>query len=160
MKSNWIVPDLCYRHPLRRDRSGWVRSFGLRVLALVATIALAAGEARAADVVLVNRSGIAVAQLYVSPCGGKHWGPNQLVGTLVESSRSFTVSDLPPGCYDLRVVFPPWNECTINGAAVYKRFVWTLTWSTTIEGTFADCARTAHVVSDGQRPWIPYDRER
>lgn len=136
-----------------------LKILGLRVLGLVAAIALATGEARAVDLVLVNQSGLVVAQLYVSPCGGRHWGPNQLAGTLVESSRSFAVSDLQPGCYDLKVVLPPWNECTINGAAIYKRFVWTLTWSTAIEGVFADCARTGHIVSDGRRPWIPYDRQ-
>ena len=131
-----------------------IRLFGL-VAALVA--ALMTGKARAADVILVNETGIVLAQLYVSPCAGRHWGPNQLTGTLVESSRSFTVSGLEPGCYDLRAVFPPWNECTVNGAAIHRRYVWKLTWSTITEGVFADCSRTAHIVSGGWRPWIPYD---
>jgi hypothetical protein len=124
------------------------------------TIALATSQADAADFVLVNQSGLVVDQLYVSPCAGRHWGPNQLTGTLVETSRSFTISNLPPGCYDLKVVLPPWNSCIINGAAIFKSLVWTITWSTVTESAFEDCSRTAHVVSGGRLPWLPYDGGR
>jgi hypothetical protein len=131
----------------------WRRfAWGLTVIAAVAATA----EAKAADVVLVNQSGFVLDQLYISPCVGAHWGPNQLIGAPVESSRSFTVSNIAPGCYDLKVVLPPLNSCIINGAAVFKRLVWTITWSTATEAAFDDCSRTAHIVSVGRRPWLPY----
>lgn len=128
----------------------------LRIGRLAAIVlALATSEARAADVVLVNHSGYVINSLYISPCSLGQWGPNQLYGTPVESSRSLTVSDLAPGCYDLKVVLPPWNSCVLNGAVVYKAFVWTITWSTVTESAFEDCSRTAHTVSVGRRPWLP-----
>ncbi len=137
-----------------------MRKMQLRALGLGAMLAatLATGAADAANLVVVNHSGFVLNELYVSPCAGRHWGPNQLTGTLLESSRSYTVSNLRPGCYDLKVVVPFWNECTINGAAIFNNLVWTLTWSMVTEGVFENCSRTAHVVRTG-RPWIPYDRE-
>jgi len=116
---------------------------------------LVASEARAADVVLVNHSGYVINKLYISPCTIDQWGPNQLSGTPIESSRSLTVSNLAPGCYDLKVVLPPWNSCVLNGAAVVNAFVWTVTWSTATESAFEDCSRTVRTVSTGRRPWIP-----
>jgi hypothetical protein len=143
-----------------RGLRGRMRKMLLRALGLAATIAaaLATGEAGAANLVVVNQSGYVLNELYVSPCAGRHWGPNQLTGTLLESSRSFTVSNMRPGCYDLKVVLPFWNECTVNGTAIFKNLVWTLTWSLVTEGVFANCSRTAHIVPTG-RPWLPYDRE-
>lgn len=131
----------------------------LHTLWLAVIAALAAGPAQAADFVLVNKSGIVVNELYVSPCAGRHWGPNQLIGTALESSRSFTVSNLRPGCYDLRIILPPWNECTINGAAIFRSLVWTISWSTATEASFANCSRIAHIVPSERRPWIPYNRD-
>ena len=134
-------------------------SLGLVSLILAAMIdVLAICNVGAAEFVLVNQSGMVLDQLYISPCAGRHWGPNQLTGTWVESSRSFTVSNIAPGCYDLKVVLPPFNKCVINGAAIFRGLVWTITWSTATEAVFADCSRTAHIVSVGRRPWIPYDR--
>jgi hypothetical protein len=126
------------------------RLFGLALVTMFAT-----GDANAAAVVLVNESGVVLEKLYISPCSAPHWGANQLAGAPLESSRSFTVSDLPPGCYDLKVVLPPWNSCVLNGAAVFKSLVWRITWSTAIESTMEDCSRTAHIVSVGRLPWIP-----
>jgi hypothetical protein len=116
---------------------------------------LAVGQAHAADITLVNHSGVVINKLYVSPCSVGQWGPNQLYDTPVESSRSMTVSNLAPGCYDLKIVLPPWNSCVLNGVAVRKAFVWTVTWSTVIESAFEDCSRMAHDVTVGKRPWIP-----
>lgn len=124
-----------------------------RLAAIVVT--LAASRADAADVVLVNHSGYVINELYISPCSLDQWGPNQLYGTPVESSRSLVVSSLAPGCYDLKVVLPPWNSCVLNGAAVYKNFVWTITWSTVTESAFEDCSRTARTVTVARRPWLP-----
>jgi hypothetical protein len=147
----------------RRACSAWgtaMRHMRLRALMLAAMVLVPPCGAGAADLVLVNQSGMTLDALYVSPCAGRHWGPNQLAGAWLGSSRSFTVSNLEPGCYDLKVVLPPWNECVINGAAIFKGLVWTITWSTATEAAFEDCSRTSHIVSVGRRPWIPYDRER
>ncbi|HEX3502614.1 MAG TPA: hypothetical protein VHU22_04395 [Xanthobacteraceae bacterium] len=132
-------------------RKSLLRSGGLAAIVAV----LAARQGSAADVTLVNHSGLVINKLYISPCSTGQWGPNQLYGTPVESSRSMTVSDLAPGCYDLRVILPPWNSCVLNGVAVSKTFVWTVTWSTVTESAFEDCSRTVHDVTVGKRPWLP-----
>jgi hypothetical protein len=129
------------------------------ILAL-GVMVLACRDAAAADFVLANETGLTINELYVSPCSGRHWGPNQLSGTYVESSRAFIVSNLQPGCYDLKVVMPPWNACIVNGVGIFKSLVLRMTWSSYIESTFADCSRMAHMVPIGRRPWIPYDREQ
>lgn len=119
---------------------------------------LACRAAVAADFVLANETGFTINELYVSPCTGRHWGPNQLTGTYVESSRAYIVANLQPGCYDLKVVLPPWNACIINGVAIFKSLVLRMTWNSYIESTFDDCSRMAHMVPVGRRPWIPYNR--
>jgi hypothetical protein len=134
------------------------RSSGFAVALVFGIAVIASRAAKAVDFVLVNQTGFTLNQLYVSPCGGRHWGPNQLTGTYVESSRAFVVSNLSPGCYDLKVVLPPWNNCVINGVAIIKSLVLTMTWSSYIESSFDDCSRMAHMVPVGRRPWIPYDR--
>jgi hypothetical protein len=144
------------RDPMRHTRA---RSSRL-VAAIVAlsAVAPAGREAAAADFVLANETGLTINELYVSPCSGRHWGPNQLTGTYVESSRAYVVSNLVPGCYDLKVVMPPWNACIINGVAIFKSLVLRMTWNSYIESTFDDCSRMAHMVPVGRRQWIPYDR--
>lgn len=133
-----------------------MRKTQLRIGGLAALVAMCvAGQAGAANVVLVNQSGYVINRLFISPCSTGQWGPNQLYGTPVESSRRMIVSDLPPGCYDLKVELPPWNSCVLNGAVVYRSFVWTITWSDATESAFEDCSRTAHTVTVGQRPWLP-----
>src|ERR1700716_2437363 len=98
-----------------------MRSMRVLSLTLAATLACFTAQAAvAAEFVLVNTSGVTIDQLYISPCGGRHWGPNQLAGAPVWSTRAFTVSNIEPGCYDLMVMLPPWNECIMAGAALRR----------------------------------------
>src|SRR5690348_11824723 len=100
--------------PERRSR------FGRSVQAAIAAATVASalpGRAGASEFVLVNVSGVTIEQLYISPCGAQHWGPNHLSGTPVRSSRAYSVSNIEPGCYDIMVVLPPWNECIMAGAS-------------------------------------------
>jgi hypothetical protein len=126
-----------------------------------AALAMAApASARASEFVLVNLSGETIYQLYISPCSGQHWGPNQLEGARVLSSRSFNVSKIEPGCYDIMVVLPPWNDCIMSGVALRPGagWAWTITRSTVNLASFGDCAMTAGIASSGRRPWIPNER--
>ena len=107
-----------------------------------------------AEVVLVNLTGQTIEQLYISPCGTHWWGPNQLAGAPLWSSRRFNISNIEPGCYDLMVVLPPWNECIISGAALRRGMVWTITKSTVTQALFGDCNMTAGIASSGRRPWM------
>ena len=117
-------------------------------------------RASAAEFVLVNVSGVTIEQLYISPCGAQHWGPNHLSGTPVRSSRAYTVSNIDPGCYDIMVVLPPWNECIMAGASLPRGrgLAWTISKSTVTQAIFGDCGQLPNVVMGGRRPWVPPDR--
>jgi hypothetical protein len=114
-------------------------------------------SAPAAEFVLVNTSGITIDRLYISPCTGAHWGPNQLAGPLM-STRAFAVSNIAPGCYDVMVVLPPWNECILAGAALRSGLSWTISKSTVTQAVFGDCSQSPNIVLGGRRPWLPNDR--
>jgi hypothetical protein len=107
-----------------------------------------------AEFVLVNTSGVALKELYISRCNAPHWGVNQLVGVPLWSSRSFTVSNIEPGCYDVMVVLPPWNTCITTGLALRRTTSWTISWATRVQASVDDCSRIAHIASEGRRPWI------
>jgi hypothetical protein len=129
-------------------------------LAAAALVSCACAPAKASEFVLVNLSGETIYQLYISPCSGQHWGPNQLEGARVLSSRSFNVSNIVPGCYDVMVVLPPWNDCIMSGVALRPGagWAWTITPSTVLQASFGDCAMTAGIASSGRRPWLPNER--
>jgi hypothetical protein len=143
---------------LRLGNSRFAASVVTAWIVTLCVMMLAGREAAAADFVLANETGFTINELYVSPCSGRHWGPNQLTGTYVESSRAYVVANLQPGCYDLKVVMPPWNACIINGVGIFKSLVLRMSWNSYIESTFDDCSRMAHMVPVGRRGWIPYDR--
>lgn len=133
----------------------------LRVRCILLVALFAAGTARsalAAELVLINRSGATLDQLYISPCGTRHWGRNQLAGVALWSSKSFTISDIAPGCYDLMVIIPPWNECMVTGVAMQREMHWIISWSTVEHSNFGDCSTTPHIASIGRRPLLenPY----
>jgi hypothetical protein len=133
-----------------------MRAHRLLPAAFLASLTLQ--PAVSAEFVLVNTSGVTIDQLYISPCGGRHWGPNQLAGAPVMSSRAFSVSNIEPGCYDIMVVLPPWNECIMAGAALRHGLAWTISKSTVTQAVFGDCAQLPNIVMGGRRPWLPNDR--
>src|ERR1700716_3866425 len=100
------------------------RALSLMLAAMLASFTF--HVAISAEFVLVNTSGVTIDRLYISPCGGRHWGPNQLAGAPVWSTRAFTVSNIEPGCYDIMVMLPPWNECILAGAALRHGLAWTI----------------------------------
>jgi len=117
-------------------------------------------RANAAEFVLVNESGVRIEQLYIAPCGTRHWGSNQLAGASVPSSRAFSVANINPGCYDIMVVLPPWNECIMAGAALRRGrgLAWTISKSTVTQAIFGDCNQLPNIVKGGRRSWTPPDR--
>jgi hypothetical protein len=133
-----------------------MRAYSLPLAAMLASLAVEA--APAAEFVLVNTSGVTIDQLYISPCGGRHWGPNQLAGAPVWSSRAFAVSNIEPGCYDIMVVLPPWNECIMAGAALRRGLAWTISKSTVTQAILGDCSQLPNIVLGGRRPWLTNER--
>ena len=128
-------------------------------LLLAAILAVAVPQAaRAAEFVMVNASGVTIEELYISPCAGRHWGPNQLAGAPLWSTRAFAVADIAPGCYDIMVVLPPWRECIMAGASLRSGLSWTISKSTLTQAIFGDCSQSPNIVVGGRRPWRYQDR--
>jgi hypothetical protein len=132
-------------------------------LLLGSSLVLAWGLPRPAngsEFVLVNESGVMLDQLYISPCGAWHWGPNQLAGTAVMSTRAFAISNLAPGCYDIMVILPVGHECIMAGASLARGrgLSWTINKSTLTHAIFDDCSQTSNIVMGGRRPYLPPER--
>jgi hypothetical protein len=128
----------------------YARLKGMMLAAGLAAPAL--HDAGAAEFVLVNTSGVTIEQLYISPCGHRVWGRNQLAGQPLWSTRAFSVSDINPGCYDVMVVLPPWNECILAGASLQRGLSWTISKSTVTQAIFGDCSQSPNIVMSGRRP--------
>jgi len=121
---------------------------------LAAILAVAVPQAaRPAEFVLVNTSGVTIEELYISPCAGRHWGPNQLAGAPLWSTRAFSVSDIAPGCYDIMVILPYWRECIMAGASLRSGLSWTISKSTLTQAIVGDCSQSPNIVLGGRRPW-------
>jgi hypothetical protein len=128
-------------------------------LALAASLGVALPQvAASAEFVLVNASGVTIEELYISPCAGRHWGPNQLAGAPLWSTRAFAVSDLAPGCYDIMVMLPYWRECILAGASLRSGLSWTISKSTLTQAVFGDCSQSPNIVLGGRRPWRSGER--
>lgn len=82
-------------------------------LALASVIALGAqllpvhAQAGEADFTLVNRTGYAIAEVYVSPANKDSWGRDRLGRSILDHGRSklFTFSDSANCMQDIMVVF-------------------------------------------------------
>ena len=138
----------------RREREptmAKIRARNLMLTAMIATFSLSTADA--AQFTLVNASGATLYELYIAPCGSQHWGPNQFGAAALSSSRTFTIADIQPGCYDLKVTVPFWNECLIEGATVRGHIAWTITPMMLGSAVFGECSYTQHYVSAGRLPW-------
>jgi hypothetical protein len=62
---------------------------------------------------VVNETNIQVCYLYVAPSTSEEWGDNQLQpGNTINGGSTFTLTDIPPGTYDLLA-----QDCQNNGVA-------------------------------------------
>lgn len=79
-----------------------------------------------ATLVVRNLSTWSVFRLFLAPCGGP-WGPNLLGASVLSHNYQFTLSEIPPGCYDLRAEgsSPFWQQMNVvlENAVTYT---WTL----------------------------------
>jgi hypothetical protein len=125
-----------------------------RFLSLILAVLLAAlplQAAHSAQFVLVNKSGRTIDEFYISPCWAKNWGNNQISWTPIWTSKTFTIKDIEPGCYNLMVVLPFGNKCVISGELVEGVKAWTITRWTLVRAVSGDCSHIAHPVSAGER---------
>lgn len=124
-----------------------------RRLIFGATLAVVSCGANAAELTIVNASETPLQHLFVSPCGARQWGPDQLTDTL-PPSRLVTVSNIAAGCYDVEIMVAPWNVCVIAGAALNRRQVWKITQWNVFGSQSGDCSHVAGYVPTTRRPWV------
>jgi len=123
-----------------------------RKIVMMVIAAAVSSTANAAEFTIVNASPVPLQHLYISPCGERHWGPDQFTEAL-PPSRFFTVSSIQPGCYDVEFVVAPWNTCVIAGAALRRNEVWKVTQWTVFGSQSGDCSHVAGYVPAKRRPW-------
>lgn len=98
--------------------------------AVVAVLAVPAAVASDNDskVTLVNKSAWAIHQLYFSPTAEREWGPDQLGDHTIENGDSFTLTSVPCGAYDVRLVDEDGDECIVEDVGLCAdKDQWTIT---------------------------------
>jgi hypothetical protein len=105
-----------------------------------------------AELSIANASSVPLRHLYISPCGAKQWGTDQLSESL-PPSRLATISGIVPGCYDIQFIVDPWNNCVIAGANLQRSTIWKVTRWTVFGSQSGDCSHVAGYVPATRRPW-------
>jgi hypothetical protein len=57
-----------------------------------------------AEYEFTNTGEVEICELYLSPVGVEAWGPDQLGEGTIPASETFTLTDVPAGTYDAKVV--------------------------------------------------------
>jgi hypothetical protein len=73
-----------------------------------------------------NRSAYTIYRLYVSRSDENNWGPDQLGRRVIAPGASFTLNNILPGEYDLKVVDQDGDTVVRRGINVFNDKTWTL----------------------------------
>lgn len=86
------------------------------VLALFACcLAAPAFAGSQAQVVIKNKSSWAIHNLFISSVDTQEWGPDQLGEHVIDAGGgSYTLTDIPCGAYDVRLVDEDGDECVVG----------------------------------------------
>jgi hypothetical protein len=57
-----------------------------------------------AEYEFTNTGEVEICELYLSPVGIEEWGPDQLGESTITAGSTFTLTDVPAGTYDAKVV--------------------------------------------------------
>jgi hypothetical protein len=84
------------------------------VLMLACLTVPAAHAGTKADVTVHNNSAFAIHNFFMSPSDQNHWGPDQLGDDVIGKGAKFTLSQIPCGNYDVKLVDEDGDECVIG----------------------------------------------
>jgi len=84
---------------------------------------------------IVNSTSRTISEVYFSPTTSTTWGSDQLSGT-ISSGSTWTLTDIPPDSYDLKVVFSDTSDLT--GSQVIDYSAATITAGGTVTITLTD----------------------
>lgn len=88
------------------------------VLFVACACLLLALPAAAESVKIVNQSEWGIYQFFLSPADTDNWGPDQLREHVIEPNTAATLSDVPCGIYDVKLVDQEGDECIVAGVEV------------------------------------------
>jgi hypothetical protein len=84
--------------------------------------------ASAADLVVVNEAYFSIIhQLFIAPAKSNNWSENKLKTGKIARTERFTISNLAPGIYDLKVVDDDNDTCVFPDINVDQNKEWKLT---------------------------------
>lgn len=95
--------------------------------------------ARALDLEVANESKTTIHHIYLSAVGEKNWGDDQLgdgEDDTIDPGDSYTMSDIDPGRYDLKLVASDGTVCVVGNVRFGADKVWTVT-----EGMLDTCGK-------------------
>lgn len=96
--------------------------------AFVAVPLLSSAQGRKASIKINNKTDWDIYHLYLSPTSSNKWGPDQLDNDVLESGSSFTLTDIPCGEYDIKVVDNDGDACVIDNIPMCQdNTTWDLT---------------------------------
>jgi hypothetical protein len=101
--------------------------------ALVAILASAipvAAQSSHFSLRMENHTGYDIRVLRVSSVSDPNWGRDILGTSILEYGSSFTVTNIPPGYYDIKFVDQDRDVCVLHNVAIFSDLNWTLsqTW--------------------------------
>jgi hypothetical protein len=85
-----------------------------------------AGE-RTSKVKLVNSSDWTLEEMYLSSVDDDEWGPDQLGHHVIKPGETFTLSNIPCGVWDVKLVDEDGDECVVESVEVCKSETWNVT---------------------------------
>jgi hypothetical protein len=83
-------------------------------LLLVLAAAPALAEKADSKIVVVNKSKWAIHELYFSPANETEWGEDQLGKKTINTGEQFTLTGVPCGKWDVKVVDEDGDECVVE----------------------------------------------
>ena len=98
------------------SKSSLFGSFCSLLFVLAASPALAAkGDSK---IIIVNKSSWAIHEMYISSTDDAEWGEDQLGAETIENGEQFTLTGVPCGNWDVKVVDEDADECIVEGVAL------------------------------------------
>jgi hypothetical protein len=99
---------------------------------LLSILACGSGSVGAPSVKIINNTRtITFCYLYISPTGNSDWGEDKLQGTQIAPGETYTIDEVDPDTYDLKITdCDGASEITSNAQDLSNPFEWTLTENT------------------------------
>ena len=90
-------------------------------------LALAKSDVFNIDITVWNKSDFAIYHLYVSPSSVVRWGPDQLGDRVLSNDDTITITDIPEGVWDFKVIDEDGDVCIVSGIDIGDEdFTWAI----------------------------------